>query len=80
MKPSNMITRLIKRGDAYFLEIDPALLNELQIDENTLLEVSQLDEGMNVTKAKTGVPRELLDDAIRFAHDNYSETFKKLAE
>lgn len=75
-----MITRLQKIGDDYVLKIDPAMLKEMQIDENTPLEISQAEDGVRITKAQSGVPKEILDEAIRFAHENYSETFRKLAE
>lgn len=75
-----MITRLQKIGDEYFLKIDPAMLKESQIDLDTPLEVSTVDDGMQITKAKPSIPKDLLDRAVRFAHENYPETFRKLAE
>lgn len=46
-------------------------------------EVPKRELPSNSTEEKKmvqGLPKDVLEDAIRFAHENYSETFKKLAE
>ncbi|QDU77785.1 hypothetical protein Pan97_48640 [Bremerella volcania] len=75
-----MIVRLKKQGDRYVLELDASVVEQLQFDETTSLEVTQLEDGLKLSKSKSGIDPDALQDAIKFADKNFPETFRKLAE
>lgn len=75
-----MIVRLKKQGDCYVLELDASVVEQLQLDESTPLEITQLEDGIKLSKSPSGVSPEALQDAMNFADENYPETFRKLAE
>jgi len=75
-----MIVHVKKQGDQYIFELDASVIEQLQLDETTTLEVTQLEDGLKLSKSKTGISQDALQDAIQFADKNYPETFRKLAE
>lgn len=58
-----MIVRLKKQGDRYALELDASVVEQLQLDETTSLEVTQLEDGLKLSKSRSGISPEALQDA-----------------
>lgn len=58
-----MIVRLKKQGDRYALELDASVVEQLQLDETTSLEVTQLEDGLKLSKPRSGISPEALQDA-----------------
>ncbi|PQO35692.1 hypothetical protein C5Y96_08530 [Blastopirellula marina] len=75
-----MIVRLKKQGDRYVLELDASVVEQLQLDETTPLEITQLEDGIKLSKSPSGISPEAFQDAIKFADENFPDTFRKLAE
>jgi antitoxin component of MazEF toxin-antitoxin module len=76
----SMIKKLSKQGDRLVLEIDRALLDQLQIDENTALEVTTDGRTLSVAPVPDEEYREAFERATKSVNEQYAKTFKRLAE
>lgn len=76
-----MIQKLVKHGDELALVIDPALLEQLGINETSSLEVSVEQGVLRCRPAATqGISDERLEELHESISQRYAKTFKRLAE
>jgi antitoxin MazE len=75
-----MIKTLTKHGNSFALIIDRPILDLLKIDAETPLEITT--DGRQLIIAPTAISerRKKFEEAMRWSHERYGETFKKLAE
>lgn len=72
-----MTSKLVKYGKHLALVIDEALLEQLNIDENTPLEISTDGHGLLITPEGEG---KRFRAAMERTNQRYSEVFRRLAE
>lgn len=70
-----MNTKLVKHGNSLALVIDDAMLNLLNINEETVLEIT-VENGKLIVTPKNNY--EALDQIADGIMDDYAEVFKKL--
>ena len=75
-----MIKKLTKHGNSYALIIDRAILDLLNIDVDTLLEVTPSGRGLLVEPARSSKRRKKFERARAKIHKKYGGAFKRLAE
>ena len=75
-----MVKRLTKRGNSLALVIDRPILDLLNIDAETPLELSTDGHRLIVAPAEQSARREKFEAAQRTAHKRYSKAFKRVAE
>ena len=74
-----MVKKLTKHGNSFALVIDRPILDLLNIDIDTPLEISTDGKKLTVTRAKPSVRRKKFEAAQELAHKRYSNAFQKLA-
>ena len=75
-----MIKKLSKHGDDLVLVLDRALLEQLKIDEQTVLEVTTDGRTLVVSPLADEEYRERFERAAASVMERYDKTFKRLAE
>jgi antitoxin component of MazEF toxin-antitoxin module len=75
-----MAKRLTRTGNSLALVFDKPLLDALQIDANTMLEVSTDGEVIIVFRARDRRRTAKLKKVVADAHRQYGEVFKRLGE
>ena len=74
-----MVKTLIPVGNGLGIILDPTLLDRLQIDGRTPLEVTIENDGIVIRPVAADVQERLVDSAKRMM-EIHQETFRKLAE
>jgi len=75
-----MIKKLSRRGDELVLVLDRELLDQLQFDENTALEITTDGRELVVAPVDDHQYRERFARAMDSVNKRYAGTFKRLAE
>jgi antitoxin component of MazEF toxin-antitoxin module len=75
-----MIRKLTRHGNSLALVIDRPILDLLNIDSDTPLDVSTDGRQLLVAPAKHSARRKKFEAAQELAHKRYGRAFKKLAE
>jgi antitoxin MazE len=75
-----MVKHLTKHGNSMALVIDRPILDLLQIDDDTPLEVTTDGKMLMVTPLKPTSRRAKFEKAQATAHSRYGRAFKRLAE
>lgn len=75
-----MIKKLTKHGNSLALVIDKSILELLQIDADTPLEISTDGETLIVSRARDEQRRKKFRDALDSTKRRYGKTLKKLGE
>ena len=75
-----MIKKLSKHGDSLALELDPVVLKQLNIDENTPLEISTDGHAIVVSPVRNAADQAAFDAALASSNERYAETLRRLAE
>ena len=75
-----MIKNLVRHGDSWALVIDESLLALLNIDPDTLLEISKDGNSLVITPVNQDPRKAKVREASTKINDQYRETFKRLAE
>ncbi|HEX5447453.1 MAG TPA: hypothetical protein VFW87_26800 [Pirellulales bacterium] len=76
----SMITKLTRHGDDWALVIDKPVLDQLQIDQETPLEVTTDGQSLIVTRAADAARQARLESAIQKANERFGGALKRLAE
>lgn len=75
-----LIKKLTKHGNSYSLIIDKALIDLLDIDPETPLEISTTDgQSLIVTPIKDGILDEAVQDKYKKFKKKYGSALKRLA-
>ena len=75
-----MVKKLTRHGNSLALVIDRPILDLLNIDTETPLEITTDGKRLIVAPAGASERRDRFQAAQRVAHQRYSRAFKKLAE
>jgi antitoxin component of MazEF toxin-antitoxin module len=75
-----MVKKLTKHGNSLALVIDRPILDLLNVDAETPLDISTDGRRLIVAPASQSERRRKFEAAQRTAHKRYSKAFKKLAE
>jgi antitoxin component of MazEF toxin-antitoxin module len=75
-----MVKKLTRHGNSLALVIDRPILELLNIDPETPLDVSTDGKQLIIAPAKPSARREKFEAAQQWAHKRYAKAFKKLAE
>jgi antitoxin MazE len=75
-----MVKKLTRHGNSLALVIDRPVLDLLEINPETPLDVSTDGRQLTVTPAKSSARRKKFDAAQEWAHKRYGKAFRKLAE
>lgn len=75
-----MIKRLTKHGNSLALVIDKSILELLQIDDETPLEISTDGESLIVSRARDQKRVKAFREALESTKQRYGKTLKKLGE
>lgn len=75
-----MIKKLSKHGNSLALVIDRAILDLLDIDEDTALEMSTDGESLVVAPVRDKKRRKQFEQALASTNKRYGKTLKRLAE
>ncbi len=75
-----MIKSLQKHGNSHALVIDKALMEALEIDENTPLQITVSGTTLIVSPVEVGLGDEDVRDAIAKLRPKYARILKRLAE
>jgi len=75
-----MIKKLTKHGDSLALVIDKSILELLQIDSETPLEISTDGESLIISHARDEKRVTAFQDALQSTKQKYGKTLKKLGE
>ncbi len=75
-----MIKNLSKHGDNLALVIDRSILDQLNIDEATPLEVTTDGQSLIVAPIRDEARRKQFEQALGAANSRFGETLKRLAE
>jgi antitoxin MazE len=75
-----VVKKLTKHGNSLALVIDRPILDLLNIDTDTLLDLSTDGHRLIVAPAERSERRRKFEAAQRTAHQHYGKAFKKLAE
>lgn len=73
-----MIKKLTKHGDSWALVLDQPVLDELDIDSQTALEISTSGQSLIVTPINT--PIEELQSIVEEIERKHAKALKRLAE
>ena len=77
---TQMTKRLMRSGNSLALVIDRPLLEALQIDADTELELSTDGDVLVVTPIRDPRRRRRVADLVAEAHEQYGGVFRRLAE
>ncbi len=75
-----MIKKLIQHGNSAALIIDKPLLEILNIDMDTPLEIIADGDTLIVSPIRDNLDRERFEEALRKVNEQHGETLRKLAE
>jgi antitoxin component of MazEF toxin-antitoxin module len=75
-----MSKRLTRSGNSLALVIDRPLLEALEIDADTELELSTDGDVLVVTPIRDGKRKRRVADRVAEAHEQYAGVFRRLAE
>jgi antitoxin component of MazEF toxin-antitoxin module len=75
-----MVKKLSKHGNSLALVIDRSILDLLNIDEDTSLEVSTDGEALIVAPVRDKKRRKKFEDALAASNKRYCKALKRLAE
>jgi antitoxin component of MazEF toxin-antitoxin module len=75
-----MVKKLTKHGNSLALVIDRPILDLLNIDPETPLDVTTDGKRLIVAPAKSSERRKRFEKAQKIAHERYGRAFQKLAE
>jgi antitoxin component of MazEF toxin-antitoxin module len=75
-----MLKKLTKHGNSLALVIDRPILDLLNIDTETALDISTDGRRLIVAPAEESERRQKFEAAQRAAHKRYGKAFKRLAE
>lgn len=75
-----MVKRLTKSGNSLALVIDRPLLEALEIDSETELELSTDGDVLVVTPLRKGRRKRRVAELVAEAHEEYGGVFRRLAE
>lgn len=75
-----MSKRLSRSGNSLALVIDRPLLEALEIDADTELELSTDGDVLVVTPVRDGKRKRRVADQVAEAHEQYAGVFRRLAE
>jgi antitoxin MazE len=75
-----MIKKLSKHGNSLALVIDRAILELLDIDEDTSLELSTDGESLVVAPVRDKKRRKRFEQALAASNERYGKALKRLAE
>lgn len=75
-----MIKRLTRSGNSFALVIDRPLLDALEIDSNTDLELSTDGDVLVVTPVREAARGRRVADLVAEGHARYGGVFRRLAE
>lgn len=75
-----MITRLDKRNDQFTLVLDRSLLEQLQIDETTELEISTSGRALVVSPVADESRRANFEKALQSTNERFGNALRRLAE
>lgn len=75
-----MIKKLTRHGDDWALVLDQPVLDQLQIDQETPLEVTTDGQSLIVTRAACGDRQARFEAAVQKTNERFGGALKKLAE
>jgi antitoxin component of MazEF toxin-antitoxin module len=75
-----MQKKLIKHGNSLALVIDKPILDLLQIDADTTLEVVTDGRGLVISPVRSQEKQRKFDEAVEMVHERFGRAMKKLAE
>jgi len=75
-----MIKKLSKHGNSLALVIDRSILELLDIDEKTALELSTDGESLVIAPLRDKKRKKKFDEAIASSNERYGKALKRLAE
>jgi antitoxin MazE len=75
-----MVKKLSKHGNSLALVIDRSILDLLNIDEETSLEVSTDGEALIVAPVRDRKRRKKFEEALAASNERYGSALKRLAE
>lgn len=75
-----MIKKLSKHGNSLALVIDRSILDLLDIDEKTSLEITTDGEALVVAPVKDKKRRKRFEEALASTNERFGKTLKRLAE
>ncbi len=75
-----MVKKLTKHGNSLALIIDRAVLDLLEINDDTPLDITTDGQVLVVTPVRDEARREKFNDALRSANKKYGRALKHLAE
>ena len=74
-----MLKKLTKHGNSLALVIDKGVLELLNIDENTQLEISTDGSILLISPVRDGKRKQRFEQALREVNEQYGEDLKRLA-
>ena len=75
-----MIKKLSKHGNSLALVIDRSILDLLDIDEQTSLDISTDGEALVIAPVRDKKRRKRFEDALASTNERYAKALKRLAE
>ncbi|HYO50488.1 MAG TPA: AbrB/MazE/SpoVT family DNA-binding domain-containing protein [Chloroflexia bacterium] len=75
-----MTHKLVRHGNDFALIIDQEMLDRLEIDADTPLDISTTDQALIVTPRRGNNRKAALETAIEEMDHEYGPVFKRLAE
>lgn len=75
-----MIKKLSKHGNSLALVIDRSILDLLDIDEKTSLEITTDGEALVVAPVKDKKRRKRFEEALKSMNERYGNALRRLAE
>ena len=75
-----MVKKLTKHGNSLALIIDRAVLDLLEINDDTPLDITTDGQVLVVTPVRDETRREKFNNALRSANKKYGRALKRLAE
>jgi antitoxin MazE len=79
-RPRSHAKNLSKHGNSLALVVDRAILDLLNIDENTPLDISTGGQSLLVSPAPTAKRRKRFEQALATTNKRYGRALKRLAE
>jgi antitoxin component of MazEF toxin-antitoxin module len=75
-----MIKKLIRYGNGLALEFDRPLLDQLNFDEHTLLELSTEGDTLRIAAVRDEERRRQFEKALKSSNERFANRLKRLAE
>ena len=75
-----MIKKLSKHGNSLALVIDRSILDLLDIDEKTSLDISTDGEALVIAPVRDAKRRKRFEDALASTNERFGKALKRLAE